>query len=768
VAGVDGEIRAMLRLTDGGVLLGGIFRAAGDTASQNLVEYDPDSGTFRGFGDFFSGIGIGEVDSLLELSDGSVLVGGYFPQPQFSPTRCLYHYFPSTGEIVPVEGFEVGGTYAMAELPDGRVVLGGGFDFLGSFDWVSVALYDPESNTVSHLGDGGVSGLRGTVRALAVLPDGRLIAGTEIGSPQEGVAGAIYVFDAQSQTWGLFADGLFKSSYIFSGLSVKHLLVLDNGDLMVGGEFGQAGDAPAGNLARYEVATSSWIPMGEEFNGWPVSVLERLSGGRVLVGNSDGPYSPYPVPLISLDPRTGEMNALSDDVIVNPTAAVELPSGDILTVAEPFDRTVLPARNLVRLRGSDHTWQPERQGEAGWIESMAPLPNGDVLGVWRQDLAFSYPHGAVRIYRSQTGQWTIVPGLEDRSLGQIVRLPNGDLVGVGGLGNGSGGSSLVRFSAATETLSIAGPALSEYNRGMWALGDDSLISLELGYVGDQRSFQVRRFRFGESQWTNAGTPLTGYDPDAFAVTTDNRVILAGSNLVSNGQSLSPLAVLDVATSTWSALDAHLGSSTDYITGVSPLPGGDIIAYGSFGVINGVDAQGIARLDHQAGTWHAVPIESNPFLSRIWLTNASRTEGDLLGIASLYEPESQQFENHVVRYRAASDSITVEANIGPDDRERVVTSIQEVEGGFVVGGKFSVIDGVVSTSFARWTTLCHDPCNPDLNGDGVPDQGDVDVLINAIAGGGTPPGLNTDFNHDGAGDQGDVDALVSAIAGGECP
>jgi hypothetical protein len=51
---------------------------------------------------------------------------------------------------------------------------------------------------------------------------------------------------------------------------------------------------------------------------------------------------------------------------------------------------------------------------------------------------------------------------------------------------------------------------------------------------------------------------------------------------------------------------------------------------------------------------------------------------------------------------------------------------------------------------------------------VADQGDVDYLVNVIAGGGNPTGVDADFNQDGVADQGDVDALVNVVAGGPCP
>ena len=60
------------------------------------------------------------------------------------------------------------------------------------------------------------------------------------------------------------------------------------------------------------------------------------------------------------------------------------------------------------------------------------------------------------------------------------------------------------------------------------------------------------------------------------------------------------------------------------------------------------------------------------------------------------------------------------------------------------------------------------CDPDVNQDGNADQGDVDYLINVVAGGANPTGIDADFNQDGNIDQGDIDALINVIAGGACP
>lgn len=75
-----------------------------------------------------------------------------------------------------------------------------------------------------------------------------------------------------------------------------------------------------------------------------------------------------------------------------------------------------------------------------------------------------------------------------------------------------------------------------------------------------------------------------------------------------------------------------------------------------------------------------------------------------------------------------------------------------------------------TSDPAFVIVRHSPpcCDPDFNQDGNADQGDVDYLIDIVAGGINSTGRDPDFNQDGNSDQGDIDALIDVLAGGDCP
>ncbi len=83
---------------------------------------------------------------------------------------------------------------------------------------------------------------------------------------------------------------------------------------------------------------------------------------------------------------------------------------------------------------------------------------------------------------------------------------------------------------------------------------------------------------------------------------------------------------------------------------------------------------------------------------------------------------------------------------------------------------SILTPVANLTLLEATSpACLPPtCNPDVNGDGNADQGDIDYLINVVAGGSNPANVSADFNQDGNADQGDVDALINVVAGGACP
>jgi len=109
------------------------------------------------------------------------------------------------------------------------------------------------------------------------------------------------------------------------------------------------------------------------------------------------------------------------------------------------------------------------------------------------------------------------------------------------------------------------------------------------------------------------------------------------------------------------------------------------------------------------------------------------------------------------------AFNVDGVITPTASMRVRFIAEDAGAGSVVE---AALDDIVITR-----RVCEDPpagCDPDVNCDGSPDQGDVACMILAVAGDISCICQDPDFNQDGSADQGDVAALIGVVAGQPCP
>jgi len=92
------------------------------------------------------------------------------------------------------------------------------------------------------------------------------------------------------------------------------------------------------------------------------------------------------------------------------------------------------------------------------------------------------------------------------------------------------------------------------------------------------------------------------------------------------------------------------------------------------------------------------------------------------------------------------------------------TIGQPDAGVMSGGNFTLTGGFWVFGAGGGPA----PCDPDVNCDGSPDQGDVACMILAIAGDLSCICQDPDFNLDGSADQGDVAAIIGVVAGQPCP
>jgi hypothetical protein len=123
----------------------------------------------------------------------------------------------------------------------------------------------------------------GNVLALKVLPSGDLIAGGSFLSAGDVAARGVARWDGVS--WSVLGLGMSGSTFEPETFSVRAIAALPNGDLVAGGSFGFAGGVPANNIARWDGA--EWSPLGSGVGGLYQSEVRALAvrpDGELVVG----------------------------------------------------------------------------------------------------------------------------------------------------------------------------------------------------------------------------------------------------------------------------------------------------------------------------------------------------------------------------------------------------------------------------------------------------------------------------------------------------
>ncbi|MEY3162328.1 MAG: hypothetical protein RIT25_2319, partial [Planctomycetota bacterium] len=189
--------------------------------------------------------------------------------------QCAPQWQPGDG----VPGVIGGSTVVRAVTnwdPDGagpitpKIVVGGIFSFVGTIAASNIAAFDPATGTWSALG----SGTNNEVRALAVLPNGDLVAGGNFTS-----AGGVAC--SRMARWNGTAWAPLASSV--DG-TVAALAVSPGGDLLAGGTFRTVGGVTVNMLARWDGTTWSAVGGGTLATINAIWSILTLANGDLVVG----------------------------------------------------------------------------------------------------------------------------------------------------------------------------------------------------------------------------------------------------------------------------------------------------------------------------------------------------------------------------------------------------------------------------------------------------------------------------------------------------
>lgn len=277
--GTDQYAYAAATLPNGDVVVGGRFDMAGGVAASGIARWDGHA--WHPLGEGVVG-GLGAM-ALTVLPNGDLIAGGQFIRAGGEHIRRIARWDGSKwhplGEGVgdqPPGGTEMG-VYALLTLPNGDVIAGGHFRSAGGAPAKFVARWD--GSEWSPLGDG----LDWAVDALTLLPNGDIIAGGRFG----GLSTPRSVARWDGTTWHHMGAGM-RSKQAPSWVSA--LATLPNGDVIAGGHFHTAGGVTANGIARWD--GTEWHPLGTGMETSATShhpaveSLAILENGDVIAGGN--------------------------------------------------------------------------------------------------------------------------------------------------------------------------------------------------------------------------------------------------------------------------------------------------------------------------------------------------------------------------------------------------------------------------------------------------------------------------------------------------
>lgn len=341
---------------------------------------------------------------------------------------------------------------------DGRLLVGGGFSMVNGVSRGMLARLNVDGSLDTGFNGGaGFTGLYGQVYALALTPDGQLLVGGEFTQFNGMAANRLVRLNGDGSLDEAFASGSGPNH------TVRALDVLPDGRVWVGGAFDQYDGVAASNLVRIDpdgTIDGTFQPSGgfgpqPNDAGTSVHDLQQLAGGGVIAVGDFGTHSGAEhrniiqfLPNGAVDPAFNSGTGATGGYHLRLDKVLTAPDGKVLIVGDFTNYDGVIRSRLARLNANgslDTTFDPgggpmDGPVIAGPIPVTAALllPDGDLMiGGWFRSYANTTARNLARVLATGALDTTFDPGDGPTNSGNLVQilamaqLPDGDLI-VGG------------------------------------------------------------------------------------------------------------------------------------------------------------------------------------------------------------------------------------------------------------------------------------------------------------------------------------------------
>lgn len=531
------------------------------------------------------------------------------------------------------------------------VIVGGSFAQAGSASAKNVAAYDPIARDWSALGDG----LIGTVRCLAQLQTGEIVAGGSFSFTGPTASNAVGYWDGAQ--WQPLGSGMSSTAYAMTVLgdgtlvaarnsslrawdgvswkevgspidgSLRAVAELSGGQIVIGGVSIKAGGVAGRGVLIWDGA--SWIaPGGSRTSNWQVNSACALDKGEVLVGGllSDVSGGIGTLQIARWDGAQWEdVNGTGLDLVLDMSIDS---GGGIIASGQSFGNRVVV----------DHfdglAWTPLEEWNTGIVRTISVLPSGTLLAAG----GFSYAGDdtpALNVGLWNGADWSPAEDGFNSNVHDIAPLAESGVVVVGTFTQAAG-------TPAKHVALLDGAAWHPIGSGTdgflqavsAAQQNDIVVG---GAFSTIDSVPAKNIAWWDgSLWNAMGDGLGEQSATGEYVSTIIRrssgIVVAGGTFIESGKTtVNHIAEWDGML--WRGLGSGVSVGLGGSTGVHALVecnDRQLFAGGAFIEIGGVAANRVARWDGSA--WHALGpgvTVNGSFGTPIVLALTLHPDGDLL-------------------------------------------------------------------------------------------------------------------------------------------
>jgi uncharacterized delta-60 repeat protein len=411
---------------DGLILVGGNFFTVNGASRSNIVRLNPDGTVDANFTNPFLSTTVSDVALL---TNGRIIVGGSFTSPRriarLQPNGSLDSSF-NIGRGF--EGFLTGTVSDTVTQPDGKTVIAGLFDFVNGAQFPSIVRLNQDGTLDGSFFFG--TALSGTISTIALQADGRILIGGGFAFVQDGI---VY-----SRIARLFPDGRADPSFNvgtgFTGILFS-LAVQTDGKILAAGSFTQYRGLPANNIVRLnpDGTRDAAFDVNAGTNGQINKVLLQPDNKILIIGTFGSVNGAARFGIARLNSDGSPDNSFNSNVSSGTLAAVAVqPDGKIL-LGGTFSVNGTPRGNIVRLNSNgalDETFDSRTAGIAA-VFDIAIQQNGKIIAAVIFTSTGQPAFGVVRLNSDGMRDPGFTAATNERVL-SVELLANGKII-IGGL-----------------------------------------------------------------------------------------------------------------------------------------------------------------------------------------------------------------------------------------------------------------------------------------------------------------------------------------------